>query len=81
MCWNREQGTWSATETGTPEGAVISPLLANIYLHYVYDLWAQAWRRRQAAGDMIGIRYADDTIVGFQHQHDAELGIFHWVAA
>jgi RNA-directed DNA polymerase len=68
-----EQGTWSVTETGTPQGAVISPLLANIYLHYVYDLWAQAWRKRQAAGDMIVIRYADDTIVGFQHQHDAEL--------
>jgi hypothetical protein len=53
-------------------GGVISPLLANIYLHYVYDLWVQAWRTRRATGDMIVVRYADDTIVGFQHQSDAE---------
>jgi RNA-directed DNA polymerase len=67
-----EQGAWSETKEGTPQGAVISPLLANIYLHYVYDLWAQAWRKRRATGDMIVVRYADDTIVGFQHQQDAE---------
>lgn len=67
-----EQGAWSETKEGTPQGAVISPLLANIYLHYVYDLWAQAWRKRRATGDMIIVRYADDTIVGFQHQQDAE---------
>jgi RNA-directed DNA polymerase len=60
------------TEEGTPQGAVISPLLANIYLHYVYDLWVQTWRARYATGDMIVVRYADDTIVGFQHQGDAE---------
>jgi RNA-directed DNA polymerase len=51
---------------------VASPLLANVYLHYVYDLWAQQWRVRHATGDMIVVRYADDTIVGFQHRHDAE---------
>lgn len=68
-----ERGAWNETSEGTPQGAVISPLLANIYLHYVYDLWAQAWRKRNATGDMMIIRYADDTIVGFQHQQDAEL--------
>ena len=57
---------------GTPQGAVISPLLANIYLHYVYDLWVEQWRKRHARGDMIVVRYADDTIVGFQHRADAE---------
>ena len=60
------------TEEGTPQGAVISPLLANIYLHYVYDLWAHQWRQRCATGDVIVVRYADDTIVGFEHQHEAE---------
>ena len=50
---------------------MISPLLANIYLHYVLDLWAERWRRRKAAGDMIIVRYADDFIVGFQHERDA----------
>ena len=59
-------------ETGTPQGAVISPLLANIYLHYVFDLWAERWRRRTATGDMIIVRYADDIVVGFQHWHEAE---------
>ncbi len=48
----------------TPQGAVISPLLANIYLHYVYDLWVDQWRKRRATGEVIVIRYADDTIVG-----------------
>lgn len=57
---------------GTPQGAVISPLLANIYLHYVYDLWVQQWRRRHARGAMIVVRYADDTVVGFEHRPDAE---------
>lgn len=60
------------TEEGTPQGAVISPLLANIYLHYVYDLWAQAWRSRHADGQVIIVRYADDTVVGFQYRRDAE---------
>src|SRR6266487_30519 len=60
------------TTEGTPQGSVASPLLANVYLHYVYDLWVQQWRKRHAKGDMIVVRYADDTIVGFQHRHDAE---------
>jgi len=72
-----ERGIWNETKEGTPQGAVISPLLANVYLHYVYDLWAQAWRKRQATGDMIVVRYADDTIVGFQHQQEAELFLQH----
>src|SRR5450631_3109156 len=61
-----------ATETGTPQGAVASPLLANIYLHYAVDLWAERWRGREASGDMIIVRYADDIVVGFQHKADAE---------
>src|SRR5438477_6077420 len=51
---------------------VASPLLANVYLHYVYDLWVEQWRRRHATGDMIVVRYADDSVVGFQHRQDAE---------
>ena len=61
----------SVSERGTGQGSVISPLLANIYLHYVLDLWAARWRRREATGDMIIVRYADDFIVGFQHERDA----------
>jgi len=67
-----EQGRLIVTEEGTPQGAVISPLLANIYLHYVYDLWVHQWRQRCARGDVIVVRYADDTIVGFEHRHEAE---------
>jgi retron-type reverse transcriptase len=55
-------------EKGTGQGSVISPLLANVYLHYVFDLWAERWRRREATGDMIMVRYADDIVVGFQHE-------------
>ena len=58
-------------EKGTGQGSVISPLLANVYLHYVFDLWAERWRRREATGDMIMVRYADDIVVGFQHKDDA----------
>ena len=58
--------------TGTPQGAVISPLLANIYLHYVFDLWAQQWRKRHARGNVILVRYADDIVAGFEHKADAE---------
>ena len=58
-------------EKGTGQGSVISPLLANVYLHYVFDLWAERWRRREATGDMIMVRYADDIVVGFQHETDA----------
>ena len=61
----------NVSETGTPQGAVVSPLLANVYLHYVFDLWAARWRRREATGDMIILRYADDTVVGFEHEADA----------
>src|SRR5215204_1248809 len=61
----------TVSDKGTGQGAVISPLLANIYLHYVLDLWAERWRRRKATGDMIIVRYADDFIIGFQHESDA----------
>jgi len=67
-----ENGMWSNTEVGTPQGAVASPLLANIYLHYVYDLWVQAWREKEATGEVIVVRYADDTVVGFQYKADAD---------
>jgi RNA-directed DNA polymerase len=66
-----EEGKWTEGAVGTPQGAVISPLLANIYLHYAYDLWVQQWRKTTARGEMIVIRYADDTIVGFQFEADA----------
>jgi len=62
-----EQGKRIAQQRGAPQGAVISPILANVYLHYVYDLWVQQWRSRTARGDMVVIRYADDTVLGFQH--------------
>ena len=58
-------------ESGTGQGSVVSPLLANVYLHYTFDLWAERWRRREATGDMIIVRYADDIIVGFEHEADA----------
>jgi group II intron reverse transcriptase/maturase len=67
-----EEGEWSETERGTPQGAVISPLLANIYLHYVFDLWVNAWRKKHARGDVIVVRYADDTVLGFQSQTEAD---------
>jgi len=67
-----EEGEWLATEEGTPQGAVVSPLLANVYLHYVFDLWVEVWRRKIAKGDMIFVRYADDLVVGFQQRADAE---------
>jgi group II intron reverse transcriptase/maturase len=66
-----EGGIVTVSDRGTGQGAVISPLLANIYLHYGLDLWAERWRRREATGDMIIVRYADDFIVGFQHESDA----------
>jgi RNA-directed DNA polymerase len=66
-----EDGIVTISEKGTGQGSVISPLLANIYLHYVLDLWAERWRRREASGDMIIVRYADDVIVGFEHERDA----------
>jgi RNA-directed DNA polymerase len=67
-----EDGRVTRSERGAPQGAVISPILANAYLHYVYDLWVHRWRQNKTSGDMIVIRYADDTIVGFQHEHEAK---------
>lgn len=66
-----EDGRRVEAQRGTPQGAVISPLLANIYLHYVLDLWAHHWRRQQAAGEVVVIRYADDSVLGFQYEHEA----------
>jgi RNA-directed DNA polymerase len=66
-----EDGEFKASDRGTGQGSVISPLLANIYLHYAFDLWANRWRQREATGDMIILRYADDTVVGFEHETDA----------
>lgn len=66
-----ENGVVQTSEQGTGQGSVISPLLANLYLHYVFDLWAERWRRREATGDMIIVRYADDIVVGFQYEADA----------
>jgi RNA-directed DNA polymerase len=66
-----EAGRIIASEEGTPQGAVISPVLANIYLHYVFDLWAHRWRRQQARGEVILVRYADDIVVGFEHEWEA----------
>jgi len=67
-----EDGVWAESEEGTPQGATISPLLANVYLHYAFDQWAEQWRRQEASGDMIVVRYADDFVVGFEHREDAE---------
>jgi RNA-directed DNA polymerase len=66
-----EEGEWLETEKGTPQGAVVSPLLANIYLHHVLDQWTDQWRQN-AQGDVIIVRYADDAVIGFQHQYEAE---------
>jgi len=67
-----ENGNWSETLDGTPQGASVSPLLANVYLHYVLDWWAQWWRRRYAHGDMVIVRFADDFVAGFEHKDDAQ---------
>lgn len=67
-----EEGEWSETKLGTPQGAVISPLLANVYLHYVFDLWVEVWREKVASGNVMVVRYADDLVVGFQDRADAE---------
>ncbi len=81
-----EAGSWTPSEEGTPQGGIVSPVLANIYLHYAFDLWVQQWRQRKAHGDLIVVRYADDFVVGFEHVEDAEqfqgelrarLGRFH----
>jgi group II intron reverse transcriptase/maturase len=67
-----EQGKWQAVEEGTPQGGVISPLLSNVFLHYVLDLWIQHWRKTQAQGDVIVVRWADDFVIGFQSKIEAE---------
>ena len=74
-----EQDRWKPVEAGTPQGATISPLLANLYLHYVLDTWAHHWRRRYARGEVLLVRYADDFVMGFEHRDDAErfLALLH----
>ena len=67
-----EDGNWSETREGSPQGASASPLLANVYLHYVFDRWARQWRRRHAHGDVIIVRFADDFVAGFEHRGDAQ---------
>lgn len=67
-----EAGQWFETKEGTPQGSVISPILANLYLHYVLDVWAKVWREKVAQGDMIIVRYADDAVLGFPYREDAE---------
>lgn len=66
-----EDGQWKPTEMGSPQGATVSPLLANVYLHYVFDLWADHWRKHQATGEVVIIRFADDGVVGFEKEGDA----------
>ena len=82
-----EQEQWSETKEGSPQGSVISPMLANLYLHHVLDLWVDSWRKKQTHGDVIIVRYADDAVLGFEHQADAarfleqlreRLGKFGW---
>jgi group II intron reverse transcriptase/maturase len=67
-----EDGEWTASEVGAPQGASASPLLANVYLHYVLDRWARQWRRRNARGDLVIVRFADDFVAGFEHHDDAQ---------
>ena len=67
-----EDGEWKDTEMGTPQGSVISPLLANVYLHYVFDMWVDAWRKKCARGDVVVVRYADDNVLGFQYRAEAD---------
>ena len=67
-----EEGVWSKTTVGTPQGSVISPLYANIYLHYVLDLWVEQWRKRKARGEVYIVRYCDDFVLGFQYRSDGE---------
>ena len=67
-----DDGEWSQTEAGTAQGASVSPLLSNVYLHYVFDLWADQWRRRNARGEVVLVRFADDYVAGFERREDAE---------
>ncbi len=66
------EGRRQGSERGTPQGAVVSPILANVYLHYVFDLWSHAWRQNKATGDVVIVRYADDVVLGFQHEDEAK---------
>ena len=66
-----ESGQWQSTEVGTPQGSGISPILANLFLHYVVDLWVHQWRQRQAVGQIVIVRYADDMVIGCQNEDDA----------
>lgn len=66
-----EEGQWSETKVGTPQGSVISPLLSNVFLHYVFDLWIEWWRKRHCSGDVIVVRYADDFVIGFENRSEA----------
>lgn len=75
-----EGDTWTETRVGTPQGAVVSPLLANIYLHYVFDRWVHQWRQQEATGDVVVVRYADDIVMGFEHRADAERCLAAWQA-
>src|SRR3970282_153569 len=67
-----EEGRRTPTEMGTVQGGSVSPLLANVYLHYVFDLWVQQWRKKQARGELVFVRFADDFVVGFEHRQEAE---------
>jgi len=67
-----EDGQWTPSEEGTPQGGLVSPVLANVYLHYAFDLWAHQWRKQKAKGDVIILRYADDIVVGCEHRAEAE---------
>jgi RNA-directed DNA polymerase len=68
-----EEGRFHSSEEGTPQGAVISPVLANLYLHYVFNLWAHRWRRRNARGQVILVRFVDDIVTGFEREWEAPL--------
>jgi len=67
-----EDEQWSETKEGSPQGSVISPILANLYLHYVLDVWVEAWRKKQARGDIMVVRYADDAVLGFERREEAD---------
>ena len=73
-----EDGEWSQTTVGTPQGVVISPVLANVYLHYVLDMWIDWWRKHHTIGDVIIVRYADDFVMGFQHKGYAKRCLRDW---
>ena len=66
-----EDGEWSETTVGSPQGSVISPLLSNVYLHYVFDLWIEWWRKHHCRGDVVVVRFADDFVIGFEHHNEA----------